>query len=84
VLGAQWKIFRFHDPKTTLTSRLVLLPGLTETGRYRSNASVSLDHEIVKDFYIDLSFNGSYDTDPPDTTADNVDYSVTTSLSYKF
>ncbi len=84
VLGAQWKIFRFHDPKTTLTSRLVFLPGLTETGRYRSNVSVSLDHEVVKDFYIDLSFNGSYDNDPPDAAADNTDYSVTTSLSYKF
>ncbi|HEY5559382.1 MAG TPA: DUF481 domain-containing protein [Steroidobacteraceae bacterium] len=83
VLGLQWKIFRFHDPKTTLTSRLVVLPGITETGRYRSNASVSLDHEIVNDFYIDLSFNGNYDSDPPDVTSDSVDYSVTTSLSYK-
>lgn len=38
----------------------------------------------MKDFYIDLSFNGSYDSDPPDVTSDSVDYSVKTSLSYKF
>lgn len=84
LIGLQWKVFRFNDPKTSLTSRLLILPGLTETGRYRGNTSISLDHEIVKDFYIDLSFNGSYDSDPPDTAADNTDYSVTTSLSYKF
>ena len=84
LLGLQWKVFRFHDPKTSLTSRLLFLPGLTETGRYRSTATVSLDHELVKDFYIDLSFNGSYDSDPPDVTADSVDYTVGTSLTYKF
>lgn len=84
LLGLQWKVFRFHDPKTSLTSRLLFLPGLTETGRYRSTALISLDHELVKDFYIDLSFNGSYDSDPPDAAADSVDYSVGTSLRYKF
>jgi hypothetical protein len=84
LLGLQWKVFRFHHPKMSLTSRLYVLPGLTETGRYRGNTSISLDHEIVKDFYIDLSLNGSYDSDPPDATADTVDYSVSTSLSYKF
>jgi putative salt-induced outer membrane protein YdiY len=84
ILGLQWKVFRFHDPKTTLTSRLTFLPSMTETGRYRGNTLVSLDHEIVKDFYVDLSFNGSYDSDPPEDTADSVDYSVSTSLRYKF
>jgi hypothetical protein len=84
VLGLQWKVFRFHDPKTTLTSRLLILPSLTESGRYRGKTTISLDHEIVKDFYIDLSFDGSYDSDPPDATSDKVDYSVNTSLKYKY
>jgi len=84
ILGLQWKVFRFKDPETTLTSRLTLLPSLTETGRYRSSADISLRREIVNDLYFDLSFNGSYDNKPPDVTADSVDYSVTTSLGYKF
>lgn len=58
----------------------MVLPGLTETGCYRGDTLISLDHEIVKDFYIDLSFN---DSDPADITSDSVDYSVTTSLGYK-
>jgi Protein of unknown function, DUF481 len=84
VLGLQWKIFRFKDPETTLTSRLQVLPSLTESGRYRGTAYVSLRHEIVNDLFIDLSFNGAYDSDPPNVTADSTDYSVTTSLGYKF
>jgi putative salt-induced outer membrane protein YdiY len=84
LLGLQWKVFRFNDPKTSITARLLILPSLTESGRYRSNTSISLDHEIVKDFYVDLSFNGSYDSDPPDATADTVDYSISTSLTYKY
>ncbi|MDP9141729.1 MAG: DUF481 domain-containing protein, partial [Pseudomonadota bacterium] len=84
LLGLRWKVFRFKYPKTSLTSRLLVLPSLSESGRYRANMAVSLDREIVKDFYIDLSFNGSYDSDPPDETADTVDYSVGTSLKYRF
>ena len=84
VLGLQWKVFRFNNPETTLTSRLQVFPSLTESGRYRGTAYISLRHEIVSDLYIDLAFNGSYDSDPPDITADSIDYSLSTSLGYKF
>jgi hypothetical protein len=84
LLGLQWKIFRFKHPETSLTSQLMLLPSLTESGRYRANLGVSLRHEIVKDFYADLSLNSAYDSEPPTAGADEVDYSVSTSLGYKF
>jgi len=84
LLGLQWKVFRFRDPETSLTSRIVLLPGLTETGRYRAKSSISLRHEIVKDFYVDLSFDGSYDSEPPTDDADSLDYALASSLGYKF
>jgi hypothetical protein len=60
------------------------MPSLTESGRYRGTAYISLSHEIVNDLYIDLSLNGSYDSKPPDVTADSTDYSLSTSLGYKF
>lgn len=84
LLGLQWKVFRFKDPETTLTTRLTILPSLTDSGRYRSTADISLRHEIVNDLYFELSFDGSYDNRPPDVTADTIDYSITTSLGYKF
>ena len=82
--GIQWKVFRLHDPETSLTSQLILLPSLTESGRYRANAGVTLRHEIVKDLFLDLSFNGAYDNEPPVADADTFAYTVTTSLGYKF
>jgi hypothetical protein len=84
LVGMQWRVFRFRDPETSLTSRFVVLPGLTETGRYRAKSSISLRHEIIKDLFFDLSFDGSYDSDPPVEDADSLDYSLSTSLGYKF
>lgn len=84
LLGLQWKVFRFRDPETSLTSRIVLLPSLTEAGRYRAKSSISLRHEIAKDFHVDLSFDSSYDSAPPTDDAALLDYTLSTSLGYKF
>lgn len=84
VLGADWRIFDFATPKTNLTARAVIYPSLTESGRYRTDASVSLRREIVSDFFLDLSFYHNYDSEPPDEFAATSDYGVTTSLGYSF
>lgn len=84
ILGAEWRVFDFATPKTNLTAKAVLYPSLTESGRYRTDASLSLRREIVSDFYLDLSFYQSYDSDPPDVAAEKTDYGVITSLGYSF
>jgi putative salt-induced outer membrane protein YdiY len=84
ILGAEWRIFDFASPKTNLTAKAVLYPSLTESGRYRTDASLSLRREIVSDFYLDLSFYQAYDSDPPDVAAEKTDYGVITSLGYSF
>lgn len=84
VLGLQWKVFRFKDPETTLTSQLVALPSITESGRYRATADISLSYEIVNDLDLVLSLNSNYDSDPPTLGSDKIDYSLSTSLAYKF
>jgi hypothetical protein len=84
VLGLAWKVFRFRAPETILTSNLLVLPGLTETGRYRAVADISLSYEIVNNLDFVLSLDSNYDSDPPTAGSDNVDYSLSTSLAYKF
>lgn len=84
ILGFDWRIFDFATPKTNLTARAVLFPSLTESSRYRTDSSVSLRREIVSDFYLDLSFYHTYDSDPPDALAETSDYGVVTSLGYSF
>jgi putative salt-induced outer membrane protein YdiY len=84
MLGFDWRVFDFASPTTSLTARALVFPSLTESGRYRTDASISLRREIVSDFYLDLSFYQSYDTDPPDELAEKSDYGIVTSLGYSF
>ena len=84
IIGLDWRIFDFASPTTSLTAKGVLYPSLTESGRYRTDASVSLRREIVSDFYVDLSFYQTYDSDPPDLEAASTDYGIVTSLGYSF
>ena len=84
VLAASWRIFRLNSPKTTLTSQLTLYPSITESGRYRGTADVSLRKEIIKDFFLELSFYYDYDNQPPGEATEKDDYNITTSLGYTF
>ncbi len=84
ILGADWRVFDFASPTTSLTARAVLFPSLTESGRWRTDSSVSLRREIISDFFFDLSFYQTYDSDPPDEAASSTDYGVVTSLGYSF
>jgi putative salt-induced outer membrane protein YdiY len=84
LLGVDWRVFDFATPTTSLTAKLSLYPSLTESSRYRTDASISLRREIISDFYIDLSLYQTHDSDPPDPTAEKSDYGVITSLGYSF
>jgi putative salt-induced outer membrane protein YdiY len=84
ILGVDWRIYDFASPKTNLTAKAVVFPGLTESGRYRTDTSVSLRREIISDFYLDLSLYQTYDSDPPDALAEKSDYGLITSLGYSF
>jgi hypothetical protein len=52
-----------------MSSAALLFPSLTDSGRYRTNLNLSLRQELVKDYYVDLSFYHSYDSEPPDASA---------------
>jgi hypothetical protein len=84
LFGASWRIWRLDSPKTSLASELALYPSLTEDDRYRGRADISLRHEVITDFFIDLSFYYDYDSEPLSETGDNEDYGITTSLGYSF
>jgi putative salt-induced outer membrane protein YdiY len=84
ILGANWRIFKFNSPTISMNSAVLLFPSLTDSGRYRSNVNVTLRREVIKDFYLDLSFYHSYDSDPPDEDAASSDHGITTSLGYSF
>jgi putative salt-induced outer membrane protein YdiY len=84
ILGGNWRIFQFSSPTVTMNSTALVFPSLTDSGRYRTNFNISLRREIVKDFYLDLSFYHAYDNEPPDVNAETSDYGLTTSVGYSF
>lgn len=84
ILGLDWRVFDFASPTTSLSAKAVLYPSITESGRYRTDTSISLRREIISDFYVDLSLYQTYDSDPPDALAEKSDYGLITSLGYSF
>jgi len=84
VLNAEWHVFRFSDPETSLVSTLSVFPSITESGRWRSQFDITLSRDFFKDFTLDLTYFNSYDSDPPDAEAEKKDYGIVTSISYKF
>ena len=84
VLGTQYWFFRYNAPEASLNASLNLFPSLTESGRVRSEAQMNARYEIVSDLFFQLSFYGSYDSEPGAGAESKSDYGVTTSLGYSF
>jgi hypothetical protein len=84
LVAATWRIFRFSDPETSLTSSAAYYPSITESNRYRGSADLTLRQEIITDFFIDLSVYYDYDSQPPGEDPVKDDYGIVTSLGYSF
>jgi len=84
VLGTQYWFFRYNAPEASLDATVNLFPSLTESGRVRSEAQLNARYEIVSDLFFQLSFYGSYDSEPGAGAESKSDYGVTTSLGYSF
>ena len=84
VLGGNWQVFRFIDPKTRLDLGLYVFPSLTESGRYRSTGNLALTHKFPHDVTLGLTGYLSYDNKPPEPTAEKSDYGVTFNVGWSF
>lgn len=84
VLGASYEYFKFAVPKKSLVSDLLLYPSLTGGSRLRAEFTTTFDLELISDFYWDMEFYTSYDSDPITQDAETVDYGVNSSVAYKF
>ena len=84
VVGGNWQVFKFIEPKTRLNLGLYVFPSLTESGRYRSTGDLSLTHKFPHDITVGLTGYLSYDNQPPEAGAEKSDYGVTFNLGYSF
>ena len=84
LLGVDWKVFRFIEPKTTLDLSAALFPSLTDSGRYRGTANLSLTHKFPHDVTVGLTGYWTYDSHPPQGAIEKSDYGLTFNLGYSF
>jgi hypothetical protein len=82
--GIDAQFFKLYSPKFDITNQLVFLPNFTTRGRRRLEYNAKLRLELLKDFFVTLTFYDSFDSKPPSETAAKNDYGFTTGLSWSF
>jgi hypothetical protein len=84
LVGVQFDAFRFHSPEWTMSAGLLVFPSLTISGRVRTATTLKLRYEIFTDLYAQLALSHAYDSKPQSEGAEKTDYTLTSSLGYKF
>ena len=84
VFGGDWRIFKFSYPKLNLDTSLLMYPSITDAPRFRATLNITLTFKLTDRFSIKLTEFGNYDSRPPASTAENLDYGITSSVAYDF
>jgi hypothetical protein len=82
--GIDAQFFKLYSPKVDITNQFAFKPNFTTRGRRRLEFNSKLRIEVLKDFFVNLTFYDSYDSKPPSETATKNDYGFTTGLSWSF
>ena len=76
-------VWRFSAPELNLDSTIRLYPGITESGRFRADGTLTLSWEIINDLDLSLSAFGNFDNQS-NQEGDDYDYGITTGLNWSF
>jgi len=57
---------------------------LTQTGRVRDDATLSVAYELIHNFNISINFYTNFDNQPPVNTSNKIDFGTTFNVAYKF
>jgi len=78
------QFFKLYSPKVDVINQLAYLPSFSKWGRHRLEYYAKARIEVLRDFFVTVTFYDSYDSDPPSETAVRNDYGFTTGLSWSF
>ena len=84
LLAGKYSFYKYDAPESDLSLGLVVFPGLTEWGRVRAEFDARLRHEIIKDFFFDISLFDSFDNHPPTAGVLKNDWGLVTSIGWTF
>ncbi len=82
--GFSLDYYKFSHPDMQISSQHIFYTGLTQWGRVRYDSNTTFTWELFKNFDFSLNLYLSYDSRPPDSTSEKMDYGTVIGLTYKF
>ncbi|HEX7019760.1 MAG TPA: DUF481 domain-containing protein [Gemmatimonadaceae bacterium] len=76
--------FTYDRPKTNLDLTVQYYPSLSNIGRHRLQLDAGARYELLKDFFVALSFYNSFDSRPPNPAADTNDVGIVVSIGWSY
>ncbi len=76
--------YRFDSPKLDFSTDFTIYPNLTPVGRVRAEFKIDLQWELVKDFFWNLEFYDSFDSEPPSEDASKNDFGIVVSFGWTY
>ena len=76
--------FRFEKPEINFLMGQTFYYSLSQSGRFRTDGSISVTWEVFEDFNLSLEPYNSYDSKPPVEGSHTFDYGVVFGINYKF
>ncbi len=80
----QFNLFKFTKPEIKFDITQTFYAGITEKGRIRSDGTINLSWEIIKDLRLTFEFYDNYDSKPPVSSSSNFDYGIVFGISFVF
>jgi Protein of unknown function, DUF481 len=80
----QTSFYTYDRPKTNLDINLQYYPSLSNIGRNRLQLDASVKREFLKDLFVGLSLYNTYDSRPPNPTANTNDIGVVVSIGWSY
>lgn len=84
IIAADLEYFTWGALDTDVSSRLSVIPILSDWGRWRVNFTATAKREVLKHVYINVGVTEAYDTSPTLADANKNDFSFNTSFGWSF
>ncbi len=84
LVALQGSYYTYDRPRTNLDISLAYYPSLSDPGRRRLQLDAGAKRELWKDFFLALTLFTTYDSRPPNPSADTSDVGVVASIGWTF
>jgi hypothetical protein len=84
LLALRTSYYTYDRPRTTFELAFQYYPSLTSWGRQRVQLDVVAKRELWKDLFVSLSLYNTFDSRPPNASADRNDIGIVTSIGWTY